>query len=182
MEQIYSPSEVWDKTFSPTIIAKDVHTGITIYAVPEDCAFKSLTIYILCDGNVICEEEVLSADECEARLTEIYELYLTSNSYDNDTSLEQESINEREEELDQATIDFLSVAISSDDFNNYDADTFGEIIEDCKEHFLEYLARKHSINVYRPMFLEDTETGEDYFSEIPYEDMVFEDEDNPIYK
>jgi hypothetical protein len=180
MEQIYSPSEVWDKTFSPTIIAKDVHTGITIYAVPEDCAFKSLTIYILCDGNVICEEEVLSADECEARLTEIYELYLASGGYD-DTSPEQERIDEREEELDQATIDFLSVAIG-EDFNNYDADTFGEIIEDCKEHFLEYLARKHSINVYRPMFLEDTETGEDYFTETPYEDMVFEDEDNPIYK
>mgnify|MGYP000833253049 CR=1 FL=1 len=37
------------------------------------------------------------------------------------------------------------------------------------------------ISIYRPMYLEDADTGEDYFTEYPYDDMVFED-DNPIYK
>ena len=90
-------------------------------------------------------------------------------------------IAERELELDDAVSMLLDTVIEEDVamFLGPEAD---EICEDIKDHILEYLYRKHGISTRRPMVLEDTETGEDFFEEYPYEHMEFEDEDNPMYK
>ena len=92
----------------------------------------------------------------------------------------EDAITEREDELDQAVMDFLATVLG-EGFYDLDSDSNGEIVEDCKEHFLEYIARKFSISIYRPMYLED-EDGTDFYTDTPYENMVFDDEDNPIYK
>ena len=90
-------------------------------------------------------------------------------------------IAERELELDDAFTMLLDTLIEEDLglFFGAEAD---EILEDIKDHTLEYLYRKHGISVRRPMVLEDEETNEDFFEEYPYDSMVFEDEDNPLYK
>ena len=59
-------------------------------------------------------------------------------------------------------------------------DVIEEIADDVKEHTLEYIARRHGLPIYRPMYLED-EDGKDFYSEYPYEEMIFEDY-NPIYE
>ena len=85
-------------------------------------------------------------------------------------------IDEREDEIELSVRDFVSVVSDTGCYNIED-----EVIDDLKEHFLEYMYRKWGIGIYRPMYLEDTDTGEDYFTEYPYDDLVYED-DNPIYK
>ena len=52
-----------------------------------------------------------------------------------------------------------------------------DVIEDCKEHFLEYMYRKHHLDIYRPMELEDDDGV--FFKEYPYEYIEFSDA--PLY-
>lgn len=82
-------------------------------------------------------------------------------------------IDDRESELDAAVEDFLGTVLRTFDITD-------KVREDIKEHFLEYLYRKHRLKIYRPMYLED-EQGNDFFEEYPYECMEFEDKNNPIY-
>ena len=99
-----------------------------------------------------------------------------------DSRLDQEDmISERELELDEAISLLLDTVLEEDAVMFFGTET-DEVCEDLKDHILEYLYRKHGISVRRPMVLEDTETGEEFFEEYPYDSMVFEDEDNPLYK
>ena len=60
-----------------------------------------------------------------------------------------------------------------------DEDIIATAADDIKEHVLEYIARKHRLPIYRPMYLEG-EDGKDFYSEYPYEEMIFDY--NPIYE
>ncbi len=142
------------------------------------------------DDEEVYSELCVSESDCKTTVQKFYDEYLTEkvlNRYfgedeeDDYTHFEEQSeIDDREAELDMAVEDFLSIAL--DGFNLDDVvDMSDEICEDIKEHFLEYLARKWSLPIRRPMYLED-EDGEEFFEEYPYECMEFEDEDNPIYK
>ena len=51
------------------------------------------------------------------------------------------------------------------------------MVEDVKEHLLEYFYRKHGLSVYRPMELEDDEGV--FIEDYPYECMEFDP--NPMY-
>lgn len=119
----------------------------------------------------------------EAICKMVYDRYLDnavsslSGTSDNNEDL-QNDIDDRESELDAAVDDFLGVVLQT--FGYDDGSMIDEIHDDVKEHFLEYLFRKHGVEIYRPMFLED-EDGEEFFEEYPYECMEFEDETNPIY-
>ena len=106
---------------------------------------------------------------------------LTEIANDEEESLleQQDAIEEREMELDIAVSEFISAVLGGDAY--LDSEDYDDIIEDCKDHFLEYLARKHGLDIFRPMVLED-EDGEDFYEEYPYECMEFDDEDNPIYQ
>ncbi len=169
-------------------IADDDERGIKICMRFDS---GSVFIYVMQNETVIYERETNSADECEATVKEVLKKYLSYSDEDDEENSEEfveldddeieDVITEREDWLDQATMDFLD-AVIGEDFEEYDADTLGTFVEDCKNHFVEYLARKFSVPVFRPMYLEDVETGEDFYTEYPYEDMVFDDEDNPIYK
>lgn len=94
----------------------------------------------------------------------------------------EDKITEREDELDTAMYDFLSTVAGWDAIGLNITD---EVVEDCKEHFLEYLARKHGVQIYRPMIIEydnDDGTTDEEYEEYPYDCLEFEDEDNPIYR
>lgn len=96
------------------------------------------------------------------------------------TDLEiEDMISERESELDCAVWELLETVLQGvycDDC----CEDFDDMLDDLKEHFLEYMARKHDLPVYRPMILE-YDDGTEELSEYPYEEMEFDDPDNPIY-
>lgn len=176
-------------------IAEDSEKGIEVcMRYGDEFESDTVCVYVFHNGNIIYEKGTNSADECEKTVREVFKKYL-SYPYDEDDEDDEDceevveldddeiddAIVEREEELDQAVMDFLSVVLG-EVFDDLDADSCGAVTEDCKEHFLEYIARKFSLPVFRPMYLEDVDTGEDFYTDSPYEEMVFEDADNPIYK
>lgn len=181
---IYPPKDVWklidDKAPTRITIAKDDEHEIEIVVDLH-------SICVLHNGEVVRMASPDDAHECERSVLHLYQCYLRDHKDEEDSEEDcddtpefcEDEISEREEWLDQAVMDFLE-AVIGDDFQMYEPDALGDLVEDCKDHFLEYLARKHSVPVFRPMLLED-EDGNDYYSEYPYEEMEFEDEDNPIY-
>jgi hypothetical protein len=128
------------------------------------------------NDDIIDEDMAFSKVDCEETVRELYSEYLSYDELDisADTDIKKEIIADRENQITVLFENFLF-----DLLPDTDEDTISEITDDVKEHILEYIARKHGLPVYRPMYLED-EDGEDFFSEYPYEEMIFED-CNPIY-
>lgn len=170
-------------------IASNSDFGIVIYITIAEGKDRP-EIVVSADGDEVYFEGVISAEDCRETVDRIYDKYLTSTvisilSGDSDDEAEddysqfalEDQIAAREAELDDALYMFLGTVCDDESCASLDE----EMIEDVKEHFLEYLARKWDLLIRRPMFLED-EDGEDFFEEYPYEYMAFDDEDNPIYK
>lgn len=193
---IVTPSKLWDYLkeqdkkgkLDTTMfkIATNDEFGIDIYASKDN---DSYYIVVEADGNEVDKEYVFDDNDAEATCKRFYAVYLTEKAvdilagmtaiYEDDGYGAQDEIYSRELRLSDCVSTFISDVLDGNAFLEYD--TFDEIVEDCKEHFLEYLARKHGLDIYRPMILED-EDGKEFFEEYPYEYMVFDDEDNPIYK
>lgn len=180
---IVAPAEVWayfhahrsELSTQMNLIAEgnDGKIGIYIsekdgdpYFVVEDC------------DDVIDEDMAISKVNCEETARKLYFEHLGYDELDMsaDTDLEKEVIAEREDEI---TVLFQNLLFDLL-VDTADEDIINDIVEDVKEHTLEYIARKHGLPIYRPMYLED-EDGNDFFSEYPYEEMIFED-CNPIYE
>ena len=168
-------------------IAGNHEYGVEIF-VTEDSGLPS--IVVTADDVQVYEETAVNAHDCQKTVEKIYDDYLTSkviaslSGVDDDDDLTatdiEDMIDERETELDAAVYEFVMTALQGAYFDDYTSD-FDDICEDLKEHFLEYMARKHGLPVYRPMMLE-YEDGTEELSEFPYEDMEFDDPDNPLYK
>lgn len=187
-----SPSDVWDyfqntkddlKTHMHQIADNDEY-GIAIF-VTEDSGLPN--IVVTADDVQVYEETSVNEFDCRETAVKIYDDYLTPkaidilSSSDDSSSLDVEDIIDlRETELDNAVYEFIMTAIQGAYFDDYTI-AFDDICDDLKEHFLEYMARKHGLPVYRPMILE-YEDGIEEMSEYPYEDMEFDDPDNPLYK
>lgn len=188
-------SEVWDyfnKNKSDLLnsmhmIAECEEYGIEIY-VTEKKGFPEFIVNAD-DVEVYCENAVNSKD-CETTANHIYEDYLTekaiSKLLESETDIEKISeeelremeIEQREDEIDMAIWDALSIIL---DNGTYCLAETNEICEDVKEHLLEYLYRKWGLEIYRPMVIEFNDGSEEY-KEYPYEYLEFEHKDNPIYK
>lgn len=196
---ILDPEEVWDYWIQHPEeiigvmfgIATYEDLGIEIYMTADNA--KNLRVVVEADSIEIYEESMINDIDCLKSCQKIYDEYLTESvssilarfdmspeKLKTKEEIEQEAIDERELELDSAVYDFYSNVLG---FNaKFEPQDEQEMLEDLKEHFLEYMSRKHSIPIYRPMYLEDVDTNQEYYSDYPYDDMVFEDEDNPVYK
>jgi len=174
------------------VIAENEDFGIEI-CISIDRYYPVITVSA--DNIEIYEESIFSQFSSSKIVSEVYETYLTtsyvtsvSEKSDEDSAGdnidkgdlvdEEELIVERELELDDAIENFLSV-VDPEAVTSMKADEFEKLKEDVKDHFLEYLARKHNLQIYRPMYLEYDDGDE--FELYPYDNMVFEDETNPIY-
>lgn len=191
-------SEIWDYSLehedelsrNQHLMAENDDYGMEVWLT---MANGSPELIVECDGNEIYREDIFNEKDAKRTADRIYDDYLSikaietmTDSEDKTVYIEDESeeeyddeqmlIDEREEEIDAAVRDFVNIVSDTGCYNLTDED-----VDDLKEHFLEYMHRKLGISIYRPMYLEDADTGEDYFTEYPYDDMVFED-DNPIYK
>ena len=192
---IVEPRDLWSyylvhkKQLTSTMfeIAQNKEYGVSIYLSENEKGNASIVVEA--DDIEVYSETIVSDRDARKTCEKIYDKYLSDKvvdilaemGIDDDmTALEQEdAIAEREAQLDGAVVMFLGDVMDGDEYADYYMDD--EMLEDIKDHFLEYLARKHCLPVRRPMILED-EDGEDFFEEYPYECMVFDDEDNPIYQ
>ena len=169
-------------------IAENTDFGVVISLSSEN----DLPCFVVtADNYQYAEERAGLPTECKEVAIRLYNHYLTGefiNDESGDDSEEdsgllspEDMIEERELELDSAISTLLDVVLEEDaaEFLGRELD---KVVDDLKDHIFEYLYRKHGLSTRRPMFLEDEETHEDFFEEYPYDSMVFDDEDNPIYK
>ena len=181
-------------------VARNDDYDISIYITGRDEVKNRYSIgqIVVCNGDEeIYREPVVGEEDVQRTARRIYNKYLSPtivealNLYkqpaknddadddeEDDPRLEREAlIEDREIELDDALQAFLDAVCEHESSSYYIDD---DILGDIKEHFLEYIARKWKLPVYRPMMLED-EDGKEFFEDYPYESMIFDDEDNPIY-
>lgn len=189
-EIIIAPSELWDYFIrNEKTLKKEQHKiaacpeyGVIIY-VTESQGYPNI---IAEADDIVYEEEVVINDvDCSTTARRFYDEYLTEKFLEKTCELdicddpeddippetEESRIEEREDELDAAISDFLYVVLGAV-VDIPPESSMREIKNDVKEHFLKYLADKHGFKIYRPMFLEDVDTGEDFFTEYPYECLV----------
>lgn len=187
-------SELWDyceeneDTLLTTqhMIAENPDYGMSVWIT---CENGSPEIIVESDEVEIYREDILNEKDANRTADRIYEEYLSIKAIETITEDEDDGtvyvdddedednqvlINEREDDLDAAVMEFVNIVSDTGCYNIED-----EVLDDLKEHFLEYMHKTWGIGIYRPMYLEDVDTGEEYFTEYPYEDMVFDDEDDP---
>lgn len=192
---ILQPDEVWDYFVEHAEecdecmfeIASCSEYGTAVYLSRSSKGIGCITVEA--DDQEVYNEEVIDAEDTKKTVQKVYDDYLTDKvieilsdfePQEDDTLQDQEDeIAMREEELDNLIWDFVMGVFGGETYADFDCT--GEVLDDLKDHFLEYMYRKHGFDIYRPMVLED-EDGTEFFEEYPYEHMVFDDEDNPMYK
>lgn len=80
---------------------------------------------------------------------------------------------EREDELDIALKEFLVAVLQVEDADALLAMCEQECIGEILNHFLEYLSNEQGLEVFRPMFILDEETGCEVYTQFPYEEYDF---------
>lgn len=165
---------------SEHIIAKNEKYSVEILIKSEE----GLPCFSVMIGGCQYDEDIaVSANDCRAVAEKLYDYYLTESDEEPAPGCvdQEDMISERELELDDAFVILLDTLIEDDVMIAFGKKA-DEIIEDVKDHVLEYLYKKHEISVRRPMVLEDVETGEDFFEEYPYDSIIFEDKDDNLHK
>lgn len=175
------------------LIAENEETEYSLYLTEED----GLPLFSVCKGDdePEYEEGAVNEKDCTDTAKQCCVKYLlpvtvhSKKSFndawnDSDTSFasrgeQAEVIENREWELLFAMAEFIMVATKDDtcsDGSDY-VDTYGaDMVLDVLEDLLQKLAEDQGLFVYRPMMMEDDETGEEIYVEYPYNDPAdFED-------
>lgn len=188
---ILQPYECWDYAMENEdelltenhIIATEYDYGVEILISVHD-HLPAFEVYA--DDDLIYSTFAFNKDDCMDVVEELYNDYLddflstvTLSQFKNEEEQideEREAIETQESAIDLAVEDFLNVICEG-----FDSMLFTDVqLENIKDHFCEYVARKFNVKVYRPMYLTDSH-GDDFYVDYPYGNMIFEDEGNPIY-
>jgi len=130
------------------------------------------TVYVFQGSSIVAVHELEDADDTVGTLRWLYGDFFDDAEIADETDQEQEEaelIESREEELDDAAYDFLTVILG--ELLDFDSRETQEILEDIKDTVLPMLYEKHQITTYRPMYLADA-TGTQEFTLYPYPDLV----------
>lgn len=198
------PNQVWDfynKNLARLAdemvsIARNDQTGYEIFLTEEE-SVPMISVYK--DDKMVYEEGAVSASDTERTVREIYQKYLLpmvvvvskdktpkeetpveedgEEPFDDEmTRMDQEDqIYEREDAIYLAFQDFLQV-LAEDDYSIQDTFPDDAKVNEIIDHILEFLAIDYGLRIRRPMFIVDTDTGVEDFSEYPYEEYDFREE------
>ena len=192
---LYTSSEVWgifqankEALLTKMVkIAENTDNDIEIYITSEQKGaeiFPSIVVYM--ENAEFYSEAAVNQRDCEQTTNKIYYEYLDAarlidhlagdERYEYEADNNQREIDERDDELFFSTKDFIENLTCYSLTTKFGGKKADEICEDMLDHICEYLYLEYGISVYRPMILED-ENGEDFFSERPYEEMIYDDDD-----
>lgn len=178
MAEIYVPAnETWEffrenkerLSKEMVTIAEDQSAGSSICMTEKD-GFPVYVVYY--NDKIEYTEETLNEIDTKETAKEIYTAFLNEDSdFGNGDSLQdqEDQAYEREDQLTLALCDFLEVVL---DENKEGIDILAELgedtVSDILDNFLSYLSDEYSIQIYRPTFVTDPDTGEEIFTEYPY--------------
>lgn len=169
-------------------IAENQDTKYAVY-LTEDKGYPSFSV---CKGDSKAEyqEGAISEHDCTETAKRCYVRYLFPvmvtnengfpkstfeelDNHDDDGLTEQDkqdNVYIREDELRLAMCDFLKVALNLDcDPVEIIPEYGAALVDDVLDAILEYIGIEHGLEVYRPMFLVDEDTGDEMYSEYPYD-------------
>ena len=162
------------------MVAENDDFDVAIYLTND---YGELILVIESSNFQNIEFRIDNEASCEITVADIYDKYLTDKIIET-IAEDEEMLNsyepEEEMEVRDADIDSFIFRLLEDLFADepiIHSELIDDVVRDCKEHFLEYLYRKHGLSVYRPMELEDDEGV--FIEDYPYECMEFEP--NPMY-
>lgn len=172
------------------LIAENTDTGYAVYVTDED----GTLMFSVCKGDESpeYEEYALNAEDCASTAKKMMLRYLIPFSIvngrtvmpdnlpdgldDDDGELAlsrqdmEDEMYEREDELDLAIKDFLAVVLQEPDSDRLVANYQQSFIDEVLNDFLSILAKDYCCEIFRPMFIEDTETGCELYTQFPYEE------------
>lgn len=180
-------------------IAENNETEYVVYLTEEN----RLPLFIVCNGRYDNEfsEGAVNESDCTETAKRCYARFLFPVTVSNKNAIphsqfdeadedeeyeevltEQEmedAIYEREDELQLAMSDFLQVVLREGRDGTDIVGTYGEsMVNEILDHVLEFLSDEMCLPIYRPTFLTDDDTGEEVYTEYPYDpyDMYDDDE------
>ena len=164
-------------------IAENEDTGMNVY-LTEDSDSPQL---VVTDNNdkVVHEEYLVSQRDAEHSAKKIYEKYVVpidagGDEEDNDEEITrsdmEDAIYEREDEILMAFEDFLEVLMEENRDTIYDG-YHDKQFDDLLNKVVRTIAVDSGVRVRRPMFLIDERTGLEVYTEYPYEEYDFDDEE-----
>ena len=154
----------------------DYGVSITVFVMAD-----RIQLAVWMDGQMVQNVNVTNSKQCEEQARALYDEYLTSQVFETvekQTSkpadpdehldaLQKQEVDLREEELSNAVLDLIMIALDDD----YDGDEDITVICDrAKEAFLGFLGKRLNLPVYRPMLLE-ADDGTEFYSDYPYQSM-----------
>lgn len=177
-------------------IAANDETEYAVY-LTEDEGYPMLSV---CHGDdePEYEEGTISKDDCTETAKRMFVRYLfpvtvtcgktvfqdsiakNAEPDEEDDSSEQDRLDEiyeRDDELTLALCDFLKVVFEEDVDGAELLESYTEsVILEILDEFLDCLAANHCFtDIRRPTFITDPETGEEFFTEFPYDpELVYE--------
>lgn len=143
--------------------------------ITDESGVMNATVYL---GNVeVATEDVIDYADCRETMKGMYQKYIydaenfvKSRQQEAEYEDEEELIEDRENEMDDAVYDLLSTFCGGSFIDAASKET-QEIIEDIKDTLCEMLFEKHGIEVYRPMYIADDD-GNEEFSLYPYAELA----------
>jgi len=173
------PKDIWEWTQRPDVkkrlkseIVSIAESGLTGYEICVSVESNLVTLYVYDGDKRVYNEAVVSTGDCQRTAQKLFDKYLPKEDDDDEDMdrLDKEAeIEDREDYLHYAFIDFLSAVCDCDMSSAYDAG-YSSDLDDVFEEILLKLATEHDIPVYRPMFIVEEETGNEVYTEYPYED------------
>lgn len=167
-------------------IAENEETKYAVY-LTEDKGYPSFSV---CKGDnkAEYEEGAINESDCTETAKRCYVRFLfpivvnnekgfPKSSFadleDEDDTTEQDrqdNVYVREDELQFAMCDFLKVALNLDcDPAEIMTECGMGLVTDVLDYVLEYIGLELGLEVYRPMFLVDEESGSEIYTEYPYD-------------
>lgn len=151
--------------YAPYKVAEHTRREVEVYISVPAGKTDELTFTIIKGGVVCAEYAAYNKEDIQFIFEEIEVEDLSDISDPGLVSVDEDLVEERENELDDALLDLVDVFCQEDNPNlNQDQ------LDELKDIICSIFKKKYGASVYRPMLLED-ENGREYMSNFPYEDL-----------
>lgn len=164
----YEPNEIWKRIQQNP--AKDEIFVVAENAVTQIGVIKEdgyVGFIVTTDYKEPFETEIEGEEDCESTAESLIQTYIhdemTERLYD---------IEDRESDLNVLFEDLLCNITKKIFFAEGGGKAQDEMVSKIKEKFLEDIYKEYGLNPYRPMFLVNEETGEEIYTEYPYEYLI----------
>lgn len=189
----YAQEHKKDLAEKMVLIAENEDRGYEIYLTTEEHGYPFVCVFFTGDDeSPVDEEPVVTKTDCKNAIERMYRKYLYTprkiSDDDEDAADEilftlgddedppisraeaEGEIEEREDALHGAFMDFMAVVLEQDMAEISGVPEYENTLDEMLDRTLEMINNDFGVSVRRPSLLVSDETGEEFYSEYPYDD------------